>query len=136
MKESILTRWTCFEYPVLVHFSIVRTSDFEPISIRGNPDQNRIFVAILSRENELLQTLFRTKRDPQVLLYLLYIFFLKWILTVTPFSANFLNLDISTINAMTPDELIAKVEHEKLYDETDMAQIEGTIRSGILNYAS
>ena len=45
-------------------------------------------------------------------------------------------MDISTINGMTPDELIAKVEHEKLYDETDMAQIEGTIRSGILNYDS
>merc|ERR1719204_1869486 len=43
--------------------------------------------------------------------------------------ANFLNLDISTINGMTLEELIAKVEHEKLYDETDMAQIEGTIRA-------
>ena len=32
---------------------------------------------------------------------------------------------------MTTDELKAKVEHEKLYDETDMAQIEGDIRSGI-----
>lgn len=43
--------------------------------------------------------------------------------------ANFFNLDISSINAMTTDELKAKVEHEKLYDETDMAQIEGVIRA-------
>ena len=40
-------------------------------------------------------------------------------------------MDISTVNSMTTDELKAKVEHEKLYDETDMAQIEGDIRSGI-----
>ena len=32
---------------------------------------------------------------------------------------------------MTTDELKAKVDHEKLYDETDMAQVEGAIRSGI-----
>ena len=55
---------------------------------------------------------------------------------ITQLSANFLNLDISIINGMTLEELIAKVEHEKLYDETDMAQIEGTIRSGVLNYDS
>ena len=37
---------------------------------------------------------------------------------------------------MTPDELIAKVEDEKQYDETDMARIGRTIRSRILNYES
>ena len=47
------------------------------------------------------------------------------------FPAKFFNLDISTVNSMTTDELKAKVEHEKLYDETDMAQVEGAIRSGI-----
>ena len=47
------------------------------------------------------------------------------------FPAKFFNLDISAVNSMTTDELKAKVEHEKLYDETDMAQIEGDIRSGI-----
>ena len=47
------------------------------------------------------------------------------------FSAKFFNLDTSAVNSMTTDELKAKVEHEKLYDETDMAQIEGDIRSGI-----
>ena len=40
-------------------------------------------------------------------------------------------MDTSAVNSMTTDELKAKVEHEKLYDETDMAQIEGDIRSGI-----
>ena len=37
---------------------------------------------------------------------------------------------------MTPDELIARVEDEKYYDETDLARIGRTIRSGILNYES
>ena len=46
-------------------------------------------------------------------------------------TANFFNLDVSIINSMTTDELEAKVKHEQLYDETDMAQIEGVIRSRI-----
>ena len=37
---------------------------------------------------------------------------------------------------MTPDELIARIEDEKDYDETDLARIGRTIRSGILNYDS
>merc|ERR1712212_1363850 len=41
--------------------------------------------------------------------------------------ASFFNVDVSTINLMTSDEIIQKVEKEKLYDETDMAQIEGEI---------
>jgi len=110
LKEFILTWWACFENPILVHsvfsskcmimcpkpilvhFSIIRNSDFAPISIRSKNldqnrkfellkmdqnriwtrdhtfrrenwvDQNRIFEASSSRENELLQTLFWTKK--------------------------------------------------------------------------
>ena len=61
---------------------------------------------------------------------------ISYFILITQCSANFLNLDISTINAMTPDELIARVEDEKYYDETDLARIGRTIRSGILNYES
>ena len=81
LKELIFTWWACFEDPILahpifsskfmptcpnsilVHISIVRISNFAPISIRSkNLDQN--WKATPSRENELLRTLFWTKKYP------------------------------------------------------------------------
>ena len=88
---SSKTMITC-PNPILLHFSKVRISDFAPISIRSKnlaqnrkfellksgakseldtwsqtskrncPEQNRIFEQGPSRDNELLQTLFRSKK--------------------------------------------------------------------------